>query len=401
MSSKEEWRDDVEKLEKLFGTDVRPTLQNIQGIDVVLSEILSHSYDTYQVFAISHQLDTHTDTTAYFESLFEKTERLLTKRFGEAARFSTVSELQALADTLYTLRPSSHDPGLALTEHAAQTLLTAVSPLNLMRSFGAHDLNGLWDALTPLEALALTRHTEDSSWQEQYLDALGNLSRDAFEERDVRIHCIARDTIAPALQAVGRSFKPWAMSHSKEAGMITFFTFGDTAQKVPLTLRTLLFLHYYFETLRTQRSLAARAHAAPHAVGEHIKKIILSTRRTFSFLNPNIHSEALYWKDAIAHFAHLFPELEYQTLLSLLEVGISNPPQDIISMNVVDRLWDKALGKKDGNYLYHFRETLWSELLRRLRDFSHDDMRATILDTLDLDDVAFTEHMLDQIDKKG
>ncbi|HWP61691.1 MAG TPA: hypothetical protein VN495_03740 [Candidatus Paceibacterota bacterium] len=381
----------LEELDRLLESRLSEHLQSVPDAAQIVASALARNHKialrVFQERGGSLEAVRHT-----FSASLAQMERVLEAKIG-SAHLSNTDMMQHAASTLYQSRPRNRACRY-LSAAAAAELLTHMPPV-VLANFDANLVEQ-----DPLAALALTRFTESDEWQDAYLAALAKLPAQSFELRAPTFRVFDRKQLSLMLEGSKRTLKPWSMSHCREAGIIVCITHDENnPPHLPILLFTALFYHYLFEIARAGESLARHIVHQPETAGAHVAAIITSTRRTHSFLHPNIHSEALYWEDALAHMNAVFPALNLAPYLPLLSHGdfLGAHSATPLSLNIVDHLWDAALDqKKTGGYRYHFQEAFWSETLWRLRKLWRDEATHAVLHSLELDDIAFTEQMFEK-----
>lgn len=394
----------LKELDHLLGSDMQALIEPIPGAgEVVLRELQANNLRFKQWLSRHNRENAH-EVREFFATYITRVESELS--IGHASGELTHAEGMSAAVEDFR-KTSTRGPklGLFLMEDAARSLLLQQPPENLMRGTDSKDLAALFAKISPIQCLALTRHTESNEWQERYLNELAMLTSDRFEEREVRYFIVDVRIYARALQSAGRPLKPWRMSHSKEAGVITCFTHEEVdSLRTPRLILAALLFHYTEEILRAARALRhlPRRTSGP---GQYISAIIRSTQRKLPYFSPNTHSEALYWENALAELDAAHPSLGIKEYIPLLTCGgFLDDTDHPVSLNLIDHLWNVNFNEKNPGYfkfptkdfVYHFREALWSEVLRRLRKLTSDEMSHAVFHALDIDDVELTRMMLEK-----
>lgn len=363
---------------------------------------LAHALETAQAacttFAQAHHATDAAAVNDALQQVIGGLEEHLAEQYAVHALHETAT-LHTLINTLHTTIPAKTQ-GLFLTEKAAARLLAQHPPTVLAQSFEK------LIATSPCAALALTRHSEPPAWQDTYLAALKTLGPDAFEVRDIRIQTVDASLLAQALATSGQKEKPWRMSHNKETGYINCFTVAPH-DLVPATLLQCIALlhHYYYETESAGRLLHMHhTDPAPIAVA-----MITSGAKRLPYFHPNTYSEHMFWEKALVSLAPLFPDTYAPYFLPFIAAGgmLSTDTEAVVSLNIVDQLWDKNLGQHDAarryfgsthteHFLYHFREAMWFSALGALWEERNpgQDFRTLVLDHLHLGDTPLTEKVL-------
>lgn len=391
-------------LEQLLGTQTPPEISHLQDAEAILADCLRWNNEAFTKWVENNRCANGRDVQDHFRNLLLSAERELDTlhTWGDLAEKADLERaLIYLSDFQLPQRKEVY-----LKDDSALYLLTKLPPTYLMRAMDIKTIEDLFYKFTALDVIALTRHTEPKEWQVAYLRELEELTSVHFETRPVRFLTVDRAFLKRASAEAGRVLKPWSASHNKETGTITFYTFDSTRRvTTPNLLVTMLFFHYYFEIVGAARLASESGRQAPKKIGARFSQIIRSTERTFSFDHPNVHSEALYWEDAITYLSTLFPRFGFREYLALLSCGdfISDAAPQPVSLNLVDHLWDlnlnyqsSYLAGEEETFLYHFREMFWTGVLQTLRRLSRSDMRSTVFSQLDVDDAMFTQQLLKQ-----
>lgn len=323
-----------------------------------------------------------------------------------ALDLSNSESLLAFASSLHALVPNKTNT-YYLTERAIQKLLEANPPLALMKLHDVNTIKDLEEKLPLRMALAATRHTESDVWQHAYLASLSACTMADFENRTLSIQVIETTHYLQTLIDAGKVLKPWQMSHSKEAGVITFFTADNHIRTIaPLLTRIAVFLHYYYEVTSVGEFVANRAHSTnEEPLGTTLVAIIHNHRDSFThFTTPNIYDENLYWKHALVAFDTIFAIPAFDFFKDTASLGGRCAHTDeLLSLNMIDVLWDISLSTTDiesyfGNnpkrFLYHMQESLWYDLLQNLLAITPDAMEKLVKASLHIGDITFTKDLV-------
>ena len=294
-----------------------------------------------------------------------------------------------------------------LSDEAIKKLLAKSPPHALMKLHNTEDIESLGKKIPLRMILATTRHTEDDAWQYTYLSSLSSCTADDFEKRELTIHVIDMEQYSQTLTGVGRTLKPWRMSHSKETGVITFFTADkDTPFVAPLLTRIAVFLHYYYEVMYAGEFVAENTNKdASQPIGSKLVNVIRNHRDSFAhFTTPNVYDENLYWKRALTVFDDIFHIPSFNFFKDTASLGGKcTDASELLSLNMIDVLWDISLSDTDieayfGNdpkrFLYHMQESLWYDTLQNLLGIPAEDMEVLVKKSLDIGDITFTKALV-------
>lgn len=337
--------------------------------------------------------------------LIKEIERSLEMRYP-TLDCSNSDALLAFGSSLHTLLPHNTNT-YYLTESAIVRLLETNPPHALMRLHHVDTIKDLQQKLPLRMALAATRHTESDAWQQTYLTSLSTCAIEDFEERTLTIQVIDMTHYSQTLIDAGKTPKPWRMSHSKETGVITFFTADKYAHHIaPLLTRIAVFLHYYYEVTSVGEFIANRSHhTSEESLGATLVAIIHNHRDSFAhFTTPNIYDENLYWKHALLAFDALFAIPAFDFFKDTASLGgRCADTGELLSLNIIDVLWDISLSATDiesyfGNnpkrFLYHMQESLWYDLLQDLLAITPKDMEKLVKASLHIGDITFTKAII-------
>lgn len=387
----------IEHLNSLMGAGLMPLLEGLSNSESVARELVSSVGQTY--LAKTKFLNTPPVDEGVLQSRIDD---MLLGAEGQVANmfnwqpFYTTSGLDTNTRHVHTYTSLEQVPGLFITRQAAERLLS-VHPPNI--------LEGQLKAIDPLTKLALTRHTEDTEWQQSYNKALSTLSANDFEERHVTYAIHDSEALRVILDLSGQRKKPWRISHNKEAGIVSCFTHPHhESLAAPLMQHVLVQFHYFFETQSAGQYIKAKAKSDPETVGLYISKMIHTHTDSFPFFHPNAYSEHLYWEKAIALFFNHFSFPETDFFADTIDCGAQNIENHTISLNIVDRVWDVNLGTNEDSaryfgktiprFTYHFQEALWYKALSLISGLSTAQAESLILENLHLGDRTLTPLLL-------
>jgi len=261
----------------------------------------------------------------------------------------------------------------------------------------------------PLSIVAMSRITEDESWQAQYKRLLADLTVDDFETRPIGFFVADTERYRPAFVNSKHPPKLWRISHNKETGIITCLTLDDAERfRAPLLQYVLVFIHYVFETALASQYYRQVAHAGSARLGEEVVASIYSHTTKLTFFYSNVYSENLFWDRALRVFADAFGGSGVGLLAELSDCGEYVPSsgvQDaIVSLNMVDHIWNlNFLGHGVGvdtfehdtiYFLYHFRGALWQAMVNELTGIESEEMQSLIVSNLGTGDTALTDRLL-------
>jgi len=321
--------------------------------------------------------------------------------------------IKNLVEKIYQIFSEKEKTGWYIKNTCAENILKKIPPKNLLSFIeknGHRAITGNNSKATSLQLLAMTRHTESEEWQTIYANYLQKLNPDDFEERNLDFIILDTKELQSLFDQSGQHQKPWRISHAKETGTISCFTLDNyEIYQTPILLYISVFMHYFFETSCSGSFFKSKITENSSNFGLNIKEIITTSVNKFSFFHPNSYSENLFWQKAIAILTKSFQLNELNYFADSITCGerllpnsISSP---IITLNIVDHIWIANFSKKisaeayfkitSRNYLYHFREGLWSEIFREILGITEDQMNNEIVANLNLGDINFTNKMID------
>lgn len=307
--------------------------------------------------------------------------------------FHTIVGLRKNTEHAYSYCSLENEPGYFISEQCAQKILKLHPPVALKETS---------EIGNPLQRLALTRHTEDTIWQKQYSNILSTLTHRDFETRCVEYAVYDSEALSSVLNLSGQRKKPWRISHSKETGIINCFTHPEHEKlPVPLLQHLLVLFHYFFETKSAGLYIKKQAHENGEEVGRYINQMIHSHESRFSFFHPNTYSEHIFWEKALALFLNQFRSANTEFFMDTIDCGARSADKNhIISLNIVDRVWDINLSQNQDSaayfgtdptrFTYHFKEALWYNALCQMTGLSTRQAEKLILENLHLGDKDLT-----------
>lgn len=398
-------------IDTLLGTRFRSEFPELLQVRERLRDVITFRDSKARVKL--QQLEKFVDTPFAADQVLKREVLRIEKVLAERYPYVTLSipaHMTQVADDLMSHCTSDlrDKRGMYIKELSLTHILEANPPHHFLALIGMKETEHMLELLDPFHVIALTRHTEPRSWQQTYLHAIAKLDASHFERREVRYLVLDSQKYGMLLGLNGHSTKPWRMSHSKEAGVITCFTHDhENELPAPLTMFVAVLLHYYFETFYS--GLAHEQHAVenPSTIGHKFVQSISATSRHLDFFNPFMYSESLYWDKALTLLYSLL-QLDSATPFVGGEnlgtyVGGANPTS-LVSLNVVDHLWDinvysqnpnhKGRDKRAGRCLYHFRELYWYHALRELLEVGKTEYTNTIVNNLHHGDYTLTKQLL-------
>ncbi len=339
-------------------------------------------------------------------ALIEEIERTL-KNIFPLVDPSSADALLTFGHSLLDSIPHNPIATKYLTDTAIKRLLVANPPHALLKLHHADNIENLSKKLSLRMILSATRHTEDDAWQHAYQSSLSACTAADFEDRELALQVLDMQQYSQTLNNAGRTLKPWRVSHSKEAGVITFFTADkNVSATAPLLTRATVFLHYYFEVIYAGKFVAESSNTnASEPIGTKLVSVIRNHRDSFAhFTTPNVYDENLYWQHALIAFDSIFNIPAFSFFKDATSLGgRCADTDDLLSLHIIDVLWDISLsntaitayfGNDQKRFLYHMQESLWYDLLQDLLDIAPEDMEKLVTASLDIGDVTFTKNLI-------
>ncbi|MCA9397353.1 hypothetical protein H6778_02990 [Candidatus Nomurabacteria bacterium] len=242
--------------------------------------------------------------------------------------------------------------------------------------------------LSPREKLSLTRFSENKEWQSRYHEILAETTLNDYEMRLPK--CVNIDAVgfAKLTKHSGQVLKPWGVSHCKETGIIILFENFSPNVPNPHFLMFSVFLHYLFEVHHFSSFIQNRPHLK---TGQLVKNIIRSREPMLPFLTDgNAHDETLYWQKAVEHLTG-YVDLD-EEITSTHFRSAAREQDKLVSLNLIDVLWNMNNIYPDSNTMYHLQQELWYGLLEHLSPT--EKFEEVVKESLILDNVSFLDRVL-------
>jgi hypothetical protein len=251
--------------------------------------------------------------------------------------------------------------------------------------------NNLEKKISNRTKLALTRLTEDKSWQQKYHELLSKTTNKHYTK--IKPTCIEVDIsiFKNLIVKNGHCIKPWGMSHNKETGVILVFKKINHSEKTPKLLSLAVFLHYLYEVYFF--SLFLNRHSTKKK-GKLAEKIIRKKDLQLSFLTDgNAHDETLYWRKAICHLEKILPSGNWEFFKKNTEKLIFEN-DGFSSAHFVDLLWDINSIYPNTKNLYHLQQEIWLLLEENLSKMGTDKFETFVENSLIMDNMTFLKQSL-------
>lgn len=324
-------------------------------------------------------------------------EQQLTDYFKEYQLY-TSEGYQKFIDNIFQRFQPREKLGFFLNMTAAKRILQLHPPKGLMDFLDVKIIEDLFEIMSPLDVVTLSRNTEAPAWQAVYKNELFKLTKNDFEARPIGYLILDFKKYAHVIRNSGQPEKPWRLSHNKITGSIMCFNVVEPGIFItPFLQYAAVFLHYCFETFYAGRYYSLIAEVSPEKLGKAVVNSFTEHDGKFSFFNPNVYSEAVYWEDAISL---LIKEFKFSGLDFFADTidcgGFYGDGQDrtAVSLNLADHLWNVNLKKTI--FLYHFREDWWKRTLQAAVRLTDVDFTAETVHNLSLRDQEFTDYIINK-----
>lgn len=309
----------------------------------------------------------------------------------------TMPDLLRSAELCLAPYHDDKNDGRFLKESVAADMLAALPPTELLRYATVGAARGSGMRFAPRQALALTRHTESTAWNGAYARLLSQCRPHDFEYRAIEPLVLDADEIMPAFTTHGHHIKPWLLSHSKETGIIIFFSRPKRLAPIPTPrlLRLAVALHYVHEIRFASRFFERIAQGDPETFGRRVANLVLGHRQPLSFLtDKNAYDETLYWDLALddlfaSRSGHAWRQLD---LPRSAGGTIDGSPR---SLHPVDLIWNACIPTSSGPHLYHYKQSLWTEMVYAESLCTRERLTDLLMRRLDASDEALTEALLE------
>lgn len=295
-----------------------------------------------------------------------------------------------------------------LKHEKAKDLLRRMPPRVLMKKLGYENVEALFSGEDFDELYTALRFSEGPEWLEQYNELFKTVTRDDYEERDIRIlvmnHAKYVDLAAHFVKK-----KLHNITHTKELGVIVVVPMHAKRMR-GLALKSLpLLLHYLNEVKLYSTFFKSKSHLknfgeivvttliadpgnASQMAGQYVHwRVIqryfgkLKNESHLEAFEPHVQPEDLHWRRAEDLLYKIDPQLIFWKDRDY--VGLSMGEEIPVSLNLFDVSFAYSNSESyENRYVYHFRESLWNEIFARYMSFPN--LEHQILQQLDNDMVA-------------
>ena len=295
-----------------------------------------------------------------------------------------------------------------LKHSKAKDFLRQMPPQNLMKKLGYDNIEDMFDGEDFDEIYPALRFSEGGDWLNEYNELFKTVTRDDYEERDIRIVVMDHDKYVDlATHFVEK--KLHNITHTKELGIIVVVPMHVERMR-GLMLKSLpLLLHYMNEVklystffkLKSKEenfgeivvnTLIADPGNASQMAGQNIHwRVIqryfgkLKNESHMEAFEPHVQPEDLHWRRAEDLLYQIDPELAFWKDRDY--VGLSMGEELPVAFNLFDVSFAYSNSEPyENRYVYHFRESLWNEIFARYMGLGN--LEQQVLQQLDNDMVA-------------
>ncbi|MFY9457485.1 MAG: hypothetical protein WAP23_00955 [Candidatus Spechtbacterales bacterium] len=396
-------KEPIPYMDRLLGSDFLKMVRNMRDAENKIRNRLLSNRELFanKIRELNPKSSQLNEIRATLHKRLESVEKNLHRVYGKKS-VHTASGLANILDHAFSLCPENLKKGFYIKESSALSLLQKHPPIGLMNYMGCRSLPDLLTKKSALDVIALSRHTEFADWQKKYHDFLSELDARDFDNRKITYILVDEKKYRTLLLQSKQPQKPWRVSHNKEAGVIICFTPDNSFMfRAPRLQYIAVFMHYFFETAYASLYYKNIASKNPDALGREVVKSITSHKDKFPFFHPNAYSENLFWKKAMELFHSAYPIEDARIFMNTLRcgeyIGSPNAVKGIVSLNMVDHIWNINLSGRAqpiNSFMYHFREALWQDIFKDLAGFSEKEMDNMIIQNLGLGDMGLTKKIL-------
>jgi len=286
--------------------------------------------------------------------------------------------------------------------------LRQMPPQKLMEHLGYDTVDAMLEGEEFDELYPALRFSEGGEWLGQYNELFKTVTKDDYEERDLRIVIMDHDKYVDlATHFVEK--KLHNVTHTKELGVIVVVPMhaehmrGLALKSLPLLLHYMNEVKLYSTFFKFQshkknfgeivvNTLIADPGNASQMAGQYIHwRVIqryfgkLKDESHLEVFEPHVQPEDLHWRRAEDLLYQIDPELGFWRDRDY--VGFNTPEGTPVSLNLIDV--SLAYSNKETyetRYVYHMRESLWNEIFATYMSFPN--LEHQILQQLDNDMVA-------------
>ncbi|KKR10337.1 MAG: hypothetical protein UT37_C0003G0036 [Parcubacteria group bacterium GW2011_GWA2_39_18] len=265
-------------------------------------------------------------------------------------------------------------------------------PPNMISGLGYGSVDELLEHEDLVEIFCAMRFIETNQWMhENFEKAYANLTKDDFEERDVKIIVLREKWMTLAEKFLKKKYHN--VSHLKELGIIFIIpiqidTPGETLRLFGLVLHYLHEVQFYSNLVKKYSTLPDFLNKLKSLLRGDVDailgkfedgKIILPIVQRYlakddpndiHLVTPHVNSETLHWDKAendIARLSERFESLDLGMWKNLGWVGDyfkldHNHEEELLSFDLIDTVMYVVKAKEMIKYLYHHQESLWNKI---------------------------------------
>lgn len=295
----------------------------------------------------------------------------------------------------------------ALKPHRARDLLKNMPPQRLLELFEASSVEQLLDTVPLEEVYVALRFSEGAAWLRRFNEQFEELVADDFEVKDIAFISL-EDKYTPLVKGY-ISKRHHAVSHSKEFGVVALLPQPDFVEAA--TVINLAFLLHYRNEVRMYSSFfqfrqasndfgRIVAHTLNHdvqAASQMAKRRLhwrvvqryfgaIDDRRHPEVLQPHIHPEDLHWRKVEEQLVKIDPAMKFWQGREYVGKLYDD---EVVTVNLLDiaTAYAKNLPYEQRE-AYHFRESLWNEIL--IRYMGEENLQRQVLVHLGADSINVT-----------
>ena len=373
------------------------------GVDIRLSaEISSKVQHKLKELGLDHKDTTGKELYFGLQGIVKIHDGFLAKAIG-ATDPADVQEL--LPKILAKVRSLDMPKSCWVLKYSvAKKLLKDMPPKHVMKHLGYKSIDSMLKREKIAEIYGALRFGESHEWLERFIKGYKHLSSSDFEKRDIEITMMDAKKWGTMTQSFVEE-KKHNITHLKELGVIYILPI-PIRQMQGITITILPLLIHYINEIRLYSAYfkfqQVRPHfggilvdtlisdPAHHAVmaGTHIHWRVL--QRYYGRLKhnehpeifePHVQSEDIHWRKAEEILYHIEPALKFWEDMDYVGQVYDGAP---LSFNLMDNVLSYCNSLEyDERVTFHFRESLWNELMARY--LGQENLEREVLKQLDND----------------
>ncbi len=392
----------IHDLNYLLNAEFSPELfDSLGAYDIIEAKLAKNSFLFQQKIGELKKISAEADLYSLLHKKLVKAEKQLADYFKDYSLY-TPAGYRRIIDNIFKRVPDKFRQGFFIKAAAAEGLLKQNPPKSLMNFFNLQSISNLFKILLPLDAITISRYTENPDWQLRYKDLLAQATAQDFEARPINYLIFDYLKYRQIINNSRQPQKPWRLSHNKVTGSIICFTIeGSEVFAAPFLQSAAVLLHYYFETAYAGGYYALVGQKNPGQLGIKVLDSFTNHDGKFPFFSPNVYSETLYWEKALASLSNEFNCTELKFFAETIDCGgfyKTLSGLKALSFNLIDHIWNINLAPAP--WLYHFREAWWKNAFQEMIKLTNEDFEQEILNHLSLKDLDFTKQIIKKITGK-